>query len=164
MDDRPGPLRSWAASRSPCVDHRPPCLIAVLLGVLPTFIVLVALVAGHSVWAAVFGVEVSWVLSPALVCFFWPASWSRVSECFHAATQRVRLQLMVGGVLYVGSAGGAVLLFWLLGRHTGVIPTVRERAAEFGLSETHPSAVFFFIAWSAATPTPPTPTTPTADT
>jgi membrane protease YdiL (CAAX protease family) len=124
-----------------------PPVVAVLLGALPTFIVLVGLLVFGSIWAAVFGVETSWVLAPAVVCWVWPASRKGAADDWHAATQRLRLQALVGVAFWMVSAASAVLGFWLLGRHTGIIPMVRSRAAEFGLSEGHSGAVWFFIFW-----------------
>ena len=97
-----------------------PPVVVVLLGALPTFIVLVGLLVFGSIWAAVFGVETSWVLSPAVVCWVWPASRKGVADDWHAATQRLRLQALVGAAFWMASAASAVLGFWLLGRHTGV--------------------------------------------
>ena len=97
-----------------------PPVVVVLLGALPTLIVLVGLLVFGSIWAAVFGVETSWVLSPAVVCWVWPASRKGVADDWHAATQRLRLQALVGAAFWVASAASAVLGFWLLGRHTGV--------------------------------------------
>lgn len=125
----------------------PPPAVVLTVGALPTLVVLVAMVAIGSVWAAVFGVEASWLVTPVLVCLRWPASKRLALAGWRAASQRPLLQVLVGVGLWVGSAGSAVLLFWLVGRHTGVIPGVRSRAAEYGLSETHPAAVYFFIGW-----------------
>ena len=102
-----------------------PPVVVVLLGALPTLIVLVGLLVFGSIWAAVFGVETSWVLSPAVVCWVWPASRKGVADDWHAATQRLRLQALVGAGFWMASAASAVLGFWLLGRHTGV----RRRAS-----------------------------------
>lgn len=121
--------------------------VVLTVGTLPTLVVLVAMVWISSVWAAVFGVEASWIVTPALVCLRWPASKRLALAGWRAASQRPLLQVLVGVALWVGSAGSAVLLFWLVGRHTGIIPGVRSRAAEYGLSETHPAAVYFFVVW-----------------
>ena len=97
-----------------------PPVVALLLGALPTFIVLVGLLVFGSVWAAVFGVELSWVLSPAVVCWAWPASRKGVADDWHAATRRLRLQALVGAAFWLATAASALLGFWLLGRYTGV--------------------------------------------
>ena len=97
-----------------------PPLVVVLLGALPTLIVLVGLLLFGSIWAAVFGVEASWIISPAVVCWLWPASRKGVADDWHAATQRLRLQALVGVAFWLASAASAILGFWLLGRHTGV--------------------------------------------
>ena len=160
-----------------CQPRPAPPVVALLLGALPTFIVLVGLLVFGSIWAAVFGVEMSWVLSPAVVCWAWPASRKAVADDWHAATRRLRQQALVGAAFWLATAASAILGFWLLGRHTGVrrrpclprlcqqagvctpdlpccsalpaqiIPMVRSRAAEFGLSVAHPGAVAFFVLW-----------------
>ena len=106
---------------APILHPRPaPPVVALLLGALPTFIVLVGLLVFSSVWAAVFGVELSWVLSPAVVCWAWPASRKGMADEWHAATRRLRLQVIVGAAFWLATAAIAILGFWLLGRHTGV--------------------------------------------
>ena len=97
-----------------------PPVVALLLGALPTFIVLVGLLVFGSIWAAVFGVELSWVLSPAVVCWAWPASRKGVADDWHAATRQLRLQALVGAAFWLATAASALLGFWLLGRYTGV--------------------------------------------
>ena len=112
------PIRQPLTTRSQPTPAPP--VVALLLGALPTFIVLVGLLVFGSIWAAVFGVELSWVLSPAVVCWAWPASRKGVADDWHAATRRLRLQALVGAAFWLATAASALLGFWLLGRYTGV--------------------------------------------